>query len=114
MECNATLVGASNRRHFSAVHSNYGSSGFEIIHGLLDYLMVKMDVKNDKTTGYSIEPSNESTFFPKMQASIFYKGVNIGIMGIVHPDVLKNFGWTSPSSLIEFDVQTIIEDLFKH
>lgn len=49
--------GARNERRLCALHSNHNSSGFELIHGLLDYLMVKLHVRKDAESGYSIAPS---------------------------------------------------------
>lgn len=45
-------VGAVNRRTLCAVHSDYHSSGLEILHGLLDQVMLKLRVKNEEPNGY--------------------------------------------------------------
>ena len=90
--------GARNERRLCALHSNHNSSGFELIHGLLDYIMVKLNVKKDPVVGYSIAPSQHPTCFPGRQANVLYKGRVIGFLGIVHPAVLKNFDWPHPVS----------------
>lgn len=46
-------VGARNERHFCAVNYNK-SSGFEIIHGLLDRFMQLLQVPFNRDTGYYI------------------------------------------------------------
>ena len=59
-------TGARNERQLVALHSNTNDSGFGIVHGLLDYLMRKMNIPKDKKTGYYITASENPTFFPKM------------------------------------------------
>lgn len=57
-------VGARNERRLAAVYTNVDYSGLELIHGLLDFLMLKLNVKQDEKLGYSIEESNNPTYFP--------------------------------------------------
>lgn len=92
-----------NERHFAAAW--YGkTSGFEVVHGLLDrvLLMLKtafvaheegLDAK--KVDGYWLEEIDEPTFFPGHAAAIFLrldgKQVRIGEFGILHPTVLEKF-----------------------
>jgi phenylalanyl-tRNA synthetase beta chain len=103
-----------NERHFAAAW--YGkTSGFEVVHGLLDrvLLMLKIafitheegldgkkleyDVKDEpaKPHGYWIEEIDESTFFLGHAAAIYLrlngKEVRIGEFGILHPTVLEKF-----------------------
>lgn len=103
-----------NERHFAAAW--YGkTSGFEVVHGLLDRVLLmlktafltheeglegkKMDyeVREDpsKPDGYWIEEINEPTFFPGHAAAIHLrlngKQVRIGEFGILHPTVLDKF-----------------------
>lgn len=106
-------IGALNQRNLVAIYSNTNESGFEIIHGLLDYLMKKMKIPNEKKKGYHITASENKTFFPKMQADVLLEGQCIGTFGILHPDVLKNFGWMFPTSLIELQVEPLIEYFFR-
>ncbi|CCU82667.1 phenylalanyl-tRNA synthetase beta chain [Blumeria hordei DH14] len=104
-----------NERHFAAAW--YGkTSGFEVIHGLLDriLLMLKsnflandlwglegLDATKDnipsssKPDGYWIEEADEPSFFPGHAAIIFLRlsgrKIRIGEFGILHPTVLDNF-----------------------
>lgn len=57
--------GAKNVRHLAAIYTNHDNSELEKVHGLLDYIMVKLNVAKDAVTGYSIRPSTDSTFFVK-------------------------------------------------
>ena len=109
-------VGAMNKRKLCFAYSN-NTSGLEIIQGMVDKLMKKIDLnfndKNVKTT-YCIKPSNNKIFFEDRQAEIFIlDGKKIGIYGIVHPKVLKNFGIKTPVSLCEIDIQDIMDLIIK-
>jgi len=103
-----------NERHFAAAW--YGkTSGFEIVHGLLDRVLLMLktafltheeglegkemdyDVREDpsKPDGYWIEEIDERTFFAGHAAAIYLrlngKQVRIGEFGILHPTVLDKF-----------------------
>ncbi|KAL8030991.1 hypothetical protein ABFS82_14G318700 [Erythranthe guttata] len=103
-------VGASNRRHLAAVYCGV-ASGFELIHGLVDRVMEVTGnpfVSPGDKTGYYILSSNEPEFLPGRQASIIYKGKQVGTFGIVHPQVLDNFGIPDPCSYMEVDIESFL------
>jgi phenylalanyl-tRNA synthetase beta chain len=105
-----TETGAKNERHLAALQTHQDASGFEFIHGLLDHLMLKLNIKLDKEKGYSISEASDPSLFPKRQANIHYRGKIIGLFGIVHPKVLKNFEWPYPTSFIEIDIEHLINE----
>jgi phenylalanyl-tRNA synthetase beta chain len=103
-----------NERHFAAAW--YGkTSGFEVVHGLLDRILLMLktafvtheeglegkkleyEVKENpsKPDGYWIEEIDEPTFFPGHAAAIYLRlngnQVRIGEFGILHPTVLDKF-----------------------
>jgi phenylalanyl-tRNA synthetase beta chain len=103
-----------NERHFAAAW--YGkTSGFEIVHGLLDRILLMLqtafvtheeglegkkidfEVKENPTKpdGYWIEEIDEPTFFAGHAAAIYLrlggKEVRVGEFGILHPSVLDKF-----------------------
>lgn len=102
-----------NERHFAAAW--YGkTSGFEIVHSLLDRILLmlqtafltheeglegKVDFASKenpaKPDGYWIEEIDEPTFFAGHAAAIYLrlggKEVRIGEFGILHPTVLDKF-----------------------
>ncbi|CAH8354618.1 unnamed protein product, partial [Eruca vesicaria subsp. sativa] len=103
-------VGASNRHHLAALHCG-ATSGFELIHGLVDRIMEVMGVPFIPTgdnTGYYINRSEEPEFLTGRQASIIYKGKHVGNFGIVHPQVLNNFDITDPCSFVEIDIEALL------
>ena len=110
-------VGASNRRKLCFSYTNNVSS-MEIVQGMVDLLMKKIGLvfheKNDVKKRYVIKPSNNPIFFKDRQAEIFIQdNINIGIYGIIHPRVLKNFNIKNPVTLCEIDLQTIMDLILK-
>lgn len=103
-------VGAKNERRLCAV--NCGKTpGFEIIHGLLDRVMQVLEVKPtaDKQTkpdeGYHIRKGTDGALFPGRSAEVIYNGQVIGIMGVLHPDVLGKFEIVNPCAALEINVE---------
>ena len=108
-----TEVGAKNRRKLCFAYTNV-TSAMEIVQGMVDLLMAKIGLSfnNDKNVdnSYTIKPSNNPVFFEDRQAEIFIQdGIKVGIYGIVHPNVIKNFGIGYPVTLCEIDLQTIMD-----
>ena len=109
-------TGASNRRKLCFAYANI-TSAMEIVQGMVDLLMKKIGLifneeKTDKR--YTIKKSNNPIFFEDRQAEIFIQdNINVGIYGIVHPKVLKNFGIKNPVTLCEIDLQTIMDLILK-
>lgn len=75
--------------------------------------MAKLRVKNHEVEGYCIKKGNSPMYFKELQAGIFYKGEQIGSMGILEPSILERIGWIYPISAIEFNVEPLIHDFFK-
>lgn len=103
-------VGASNRRHLASLYCG-ATSGFELIHGLVDRIMEVVGtsfVSPGDETGYYIQSSDEPEFLPGRQASIIYKGKQIGTFGIVHPQVLDNFDIPDPCSYVEINIENFL------
>jgi len=99
-------VGASNRRHLVAIHGGM-TSGFEVVHGLLDHIMVLLDIPRDADKGYSVKESCDGAFFDGRCADILLKGEVIGVMGIIHPQTLQNFDIPFPSAALEMRVDLL-------
>ncbi|KAJ8065447.1 hypothetical protein OCU04_006132 [Sclerotinia nivalis] len=120
-----------NERHFAAAW--YGkTSGFEVVHGLLDRILLmlqtafltheeglegkKMDfsIKENpsKPDGYWIEEIDEPTFFAGHAAAIYLrlggKEVRVGEFGILHPTVLDKFELRYPVSTLEINLEVFL------
>ncbi|GMN57989.1 hypothetical protein TIFTF001_027099 [Ficus carica] len=116
-------VGAANRRQLAALYCG-NTSGFELIHGLVDRIMEVIGasfVPLNGGDGYLIEPSDEPEYLPGRQASIIYYGKRIGTFGIVHPEVLglsfhldvgvlNNFDIPDPCSFVELMIESLLEE----
>ncbi|KAL2231891.1 phenylalanine--tRNA ligase beta subunit, cytoplasmic-like [Sesamum indicum] len=103
-------VGASNHCHLAALYCG-ATSGFELIHGLVDRIMEVTGtpfVSAGDGSGYYIQSSDEPEFLPGRQASIIYKGKQIGTFGIVHPQVLDNFDIPDPCSFVEVNIESFL------
>ncbi|VDO01292.1 unnamed protein product [Rodentolepis nana] len=107
-------VGCRNSRRICAIYCNK-TSGFEFTHGLLDRLMHVLEVgyeKKRKPNGfaYKLEESDDSTFFPGRCADVILlpEGRSIGHLGIVHPNVLRNFDISFAVSALEIDIEPFL------
>ena len=112
----ANEVGACNRRKLCFAYANT-TSAMEIVQGMVDLLMKKIGLvfnSEDISKKYTIKKSNSPIFFEDRQAEIFIQdNINIGIYGIIHPKVLKNFGIKNPVTLCEIDLQLIMDLILK-
>ncbi|KAI8365704.1 beta subunit of phenylalanyl-tRNA synthetase [Blakeslea trispora] len=111
-----------NERHVCATYTSK-TSGFEVIHGLLERIMSMLSTKritksDTKSLGYWIEESEDATYFPDRSAYIFLryldtetnerKSVQIGSFGILHPLVLQNFELSNPTTALEFNLEPFV------
>mmetsp|Transcript_19762 Transcript_19762/g.33978 ORF Transcript_19762/g.33978 Transcript_19762/m.33978 type:complete len:594 (+) Transcript_19762:62-1843(+) len=107
----STDVGARNIRRLAALHTNVNSSGFEVIHGILDRLMLLLRISPavpPATSGYYIEQIQDPTFFSGRCARVVMNGQRIGTLGVVHPEVLRNFDLVHPASALELDIEPLL------
>ena len=130
-----TVVGAKNARRVCAAYSG-PTSGFEVIHGLVDRIMTLCEVapeeeyvassgnKTDKLVyckegwSYTIRElkdgeSGSGTYFPGRAAEILLTSPKndravIGSFGILHPEVLGNFDINYPTSAVELDLEALL------
>ena len=107
LQDSTTDVGARNERRLSAVICDL-TSGFEVIHSLLDRVMQMVGIPMSSEIGYSIRPSNIAMYFPGRQAEVIYQGKTIGSFGIVHPEVLGNFEVPNVASLLEINIEPFL------
>ncbi|KAK6534188.1 phenylalanine--tRNA ligase subunit beta [Arthrobotrys megalospora] len=105
-----------NERRFAAAWCGK-TSGFEVVHGLLDRVMAMLRatfIENDHgQEGYWIEELKNDTYFPGRAADIWYrkKGKEakvIGSFGVLHPSVLKAFELSLPVSTLEINVEDFL------
>lgn len=125
-------IGAKNVRHLVALISAQVSN-FEVIHGLVDRIMTCLQIMPDASYGsnslsaeeleerkrvaraglsYCVRPSEDKLFFPGFAADVVLQTGSteqvVGSFGVVHPNVLSNFGITYPTSVLELNVELIM------
>ncbi|KAI9883670.1 MAG: hypothetical protein M1823_004552 [Watsoniomyces obsoletus] len=109
-----------NERHFAAAFCGK-TSGFEVVHGLLDRIMSMLKsafvtheegLEGTDVDGYWIEEADDPTFFPGHAASIHVRlngqQSKIGIFGILHPTVLNRFELRYPVSTLEINLEVFL------
>ena len=132
-----TIVGAKNSRRVCAVYAG-PTSGFEIIHGLVDRVMTLSEVAPEKEYVQNSAKGDEEkyrvsregwyytimelplddavagTYFPGRAAAILLTNPNggdrvqIGSFGILHPEVLSNFDIQYPASCVELNLEALL------
>ena len=124
-------VGARNERHLAVLYTG-PTAGLEVLHGLLDRVMLLLEVPvrpyawcsgGDGTNAskfgkhgnrYFVEPTEEiPAYFPGRGANVFLeypdrKPVVLGSMGVLHPTVLKNFDLSFPCSILEINIEAFV------
>ncbi|CCX32535.1 hypothetical protein FPQ18DRAFT_376621 [Pyronema domesticum] len=125
---------AKNERHFAAAFCGK-TSGFEVVHGLLDRLMAMLSTgvteagALEKKEGYWIEAADDETYFPGRGASIKIRrkivteevvdgktvkkealgeAETVGSFGILHPSVLEKFEIPYPVSAVELNLEAFL------
>ena len=58
---------------------------------------------------YNVVESNDPRFIPGRQAEVMVNGVSAGVFGEIHPQVLENWGITTPCTGGELDLETLME-----
>ena len=100
-------VQAENNRHLCAAYFST-TAGFEIIHGLLERVMMLVDVQRDRESGYELEAVDGPTFFPERCVQVLLRGNKIGHFGVLHPTVLANFHLPMPCSVLEISIEPLL------
>ncbi|KAI9366740.1 hypothetical protein DFJ73DRAFT_805348 [Zopfochytrium polystomum] len=102
---------ARNQRNLALMYANMKSSGFELVHGMLDRVMAMLNVPQvapGTADGHYIKESTNATFFPGRRADVFYQNKIIGTFGIVHPEVINNFEFQYPTSALEINLEPFL------
>ena len=72
--------------------------------------MLNIAYTPDSDEGYHIAGcDDEPLFFGNQSAAVWLRGRRIGVVGAVHPHVLKNFKLSLPCSVFEI----VVQDIFK-
>lgn len=99
-------VGAINQRRICLVYSNNTTSGLDLLHGSMDLLFKKLF---DGKVEYELRENEAPFLYAKLQAGVFVKGEKVGEMGVVHPEILKQYKWPYPISMLELDFERLAD-----
>ncbi|KAJ2612195.1 phenylalanine--tRNA ligase subunit beta [Coemansia sp. RSA 1365] len=105
--------GAMNQRHACALYSS-DEARFEVIQGLLDAIMLALNVPRSKLErGYYLEEAEHPMYLPGRSASVVYtdeqnRRLVLGSIGIMHPEVLVNFELKNPISCFEINIEPFL------
>jgi phenylalanyl-tRNA synthetase beta chain len=122
-----TDVGARNERHLAALYAG-PTAGFEIIQGLLDRVMLLLEIPVRPYTWqvgvaasygrggwrYFIEELiGHASYFPGRAARVVLQkadgtSVSIGSIGVLHPNVLNKFEIPIPASVVELNIEPFL------
>jgi len=105
-------TGAINQRHLGAVVCDK-NSGFEVIHGLVDAVMrvleykwTPSDVPCPVGDYYRIRSAEDPSYFPGRCGEIVINNeVVVGKLGVLHPQVVSNFGLSNVVSAVEINLE---------
>ena len=100
-------VGASNRRRLAVMYSDSATSGFEIVHGLVERIMMMLGLKPGE---FGVRKGNDPTYMDGRCAEVFLvdSGAAVGTFGTVHPEILGAFDLEFPTSAIDIDLQAFL------
>lgn len=97
-------TGARNERRVCAAFCDRGA-GLEHVHGLLDRLCQAVAMP---LPAYVLRDADHPAFFPGRCVSVVLRdGAVLGVMGVIHPLVLKAFQLPNPVSLFEINLETL-------
>jgi phenylalanyl-tRNA synthetase beta chain len=112
--------GAVNERRLAAIFAGK-TSGFELKHGVLNAIMRYAGYALDEEIGapfnritntYRLRESNYPSFLKQMQGEVVIDDVVVGVVGVVHPNVLNDYGIDfAVCSAIELDLEVILEKI---
>ncbi|KAJ2851223.1 phenylalanine--tRNA ligase subunit beta [Coemansia brasiliensis] len=110
-----TERGARNRRHACALYAS-DEARFEIIQGLLDTVMESLGVapycNKQQGHAYYLVEADLPMYLPGRSAKVMLSDngntVELGTIGIIHPEVLFNFELKVPISSFEINIEPFL------
>ncbi len=96
-------TGAKRELHL-AVSSYHENADYTEIKSTLDFIMNTLGYHNDS----EIKPNENSSYLIGRCGDIYLKGIKIGEIGEIHPEVLINFKLEFPVSALELNLQMLI------
>jgi len=89
------------RLHVAGV-SSHSAANFTEIKSCVEALLQNMGLKR-----WEIKPTRHLSFLEGRTAAIILKGMEIAVLGEIHPEVLNNFELENPTSAFEIDLEML-------
>ena len=106
-----TDTGAINKKRLGILYSNL-IGGFEVVHGILDYLFTKIGLMtSENASPYILQENDDESFLQKRRVQIKIKEKELGIMGVIHPSVNEKLSYVYPISYLELDVDLLFSEM---
>jgi phenylalanyl-tRNA synthetase beta chain len=86
-----------------AAATSHANAGFSEIKACLDALMMNLGVT------WQIKPSSHPSFIEGRAGTVSVKGVDVGVLGEVHPLVLDAWKLENPTAAFEVNLQRVLE-----
>eukprot|EP00927_Polykrikos_kofoidii_P045593 TRINITY_DN3962_c0_g2_i1.p1 TRINITY_DN3962_c0_g2~~TRINITY_DN3962_c0_g2_i1.p1 ORF type:complete len:633 (+),score=136.39 TRINITY_DN3962_c0_g2_i1:281-1900(+) len=108
---------SKNVRRICAVEAAMVSK-FADMHGVVDQIMYSLGCEPEhehheksKRRTFRIEASEDPSFFPGMQGNIVCDGAVIGVVGVLHPEVVnsKGFDINMPTTAFELNIELFLD-----
>ncbi|KAJ1862909.1 phenylalanine--tRNA ligase subunit beta [Coemansia sp. RSA 2703] len=108
--------GAQNQRRACALFSSRMAQ-FEVIQGLLDTVMLSLNVSRVRPgaqgVGYYLEEADIPTYFAGRSANVVYNAedgskIVLGSIGVIHPEVLGHYELDYPVSSFEINIEPFL------
>ena len=96
-------TGAIRELHLSAV-SYHENADFTEIRSTLDFIMISLGCFDE----FEIKPETNATYINGRYGEIYLKGIKIGEIGELHPEVLLNFKLEFPAAALELNLQKLM------
>jgi phenylalanyl-tRNA synthetase beta chain len=103
IKLNKTAETRTERKLHAAAVSSHPTANFTDMKSILEALLMNLGLKN-----WTVKEAKYPSFLEGRAATIYIKGIELGIVGEVHPEVLNNFELENPTSAFEIDLQKLI------
>jgi phenylalanyl-tRNA synthetase beta chain len=112
MVCTETDTGAVNQRNIAALICGVTST-FTTLHGLVDRVMQVLGIPLDSQAcgvGHRLIPTSHPSFLPALSAGVVRDGIEVGVVGVVHPSVLgkDKFDISYPCTAMELNLEKLL------
>jgi phenylalanyl-tRNA synthetase beta chain len=93
--------GVVTRQHLGFLHAG-ADANFNVVSSQLQAVFYYLSRE------YEVEEADDPRFIPGRVAAILFKGKRIGVFGELHPELLVNWGVSTPCTAAEVDLDALL------